>query len=170
MYLLDATVTLSNTQVISNTAENLGAGARMFGASTLNVLGGSSFVNNKALGGVGGAVAATDTSTIRVRDATLHNNTASGNGGAIYSDGTSLTIDKTYLHHNTAQRGGAIFQVNTGATGVISTTLIHSNTSLEGFGAGIRVEGGAITIRDFHPGEQQRWSRLFPGRGAQLPL
>jgi len=148
MYLLDATVTLSNTQVISNTAENLGAGARMFGASTLNVLGGSSFVNNKALGGAGGAVAATDTSTIRVRDATLHNNTASGNGGAIYSDGTSLTIDKTYLHHNTALRGGAIFQVNTGATGVISTTLIYSNTSLEGFGAGIRAEGGAITIRD----------------------
>ena len=95
MYIYDATVTLSNTQVISNTTKNLGAGVRMFGASTLNVLGGSSFGNNQALGGTGGAVAATPPSVIRVRDATLHNNTASGNGGAIYSNGSSLTINRT---------------------------------------------------------------------------
>jgi predicted outer membrane repeat protein len=148
MYIYDATVTLSNTQVISNTTKNLGAGARMFGASTLNVLAGSALINNQALGGVGGAVAGTNTSTIKVRDAIIQNNTASSYGGAIYSNGSSLIIDKTYLHHNTAQRGGAIYQEGAGATGVISTTLVYSNTSLEAFGAGIRAVGGAMTIRD----------------------
>jgi hypothetical protein len=52
------------------------------------------------------------------------------------------------LHRNLAQRGGAIYQEGAGATGVITTTLVYSNTSLQSFGAGIRVAGGAFTIHD----------------------
>ena len=74
LYIYDATVTLSNTQVQTNTTPNLGAGVRMFGTSTLNVLGGSSFVNNQATGGVGGAIAATNVPDINVNNATFQNN------------------------------------------------------------------------------------------------
>jgi len=116
MYLYDAAVTLSNTQVISNTTANLGAGARMFGTSTLNVLGGSSLVNNKALGGVGGAVAATNTATINVRDATIQYNTASGSGGAFYLDAGSLDFDGWWdVRWNQAgANGGAVALSGTG--------------------------------------------------------
>ena len=73
---------------------------------------------------------------------------SNGYGGAIYSNRSALKVHRTYLHRNLAQRGGAIYQEGAGATGAITTTLVYSNTSLQSFGAGIRVAGGAITIRD----------------------
>ena len=58
LYVRDATVTLDNSQIISNTAGIVGGGVRLYGG-TLNVTNGSSLVNNKALNGEGGAIAAT---------------------------------------------------------------------------------------------------------------
>ncbi len=81
------------------------------------------------------------------RCSSLYSNTASSDGGAIYSNAGKLVVNSTHLHRNTAQRGGAIYQEGAGATGVISNTLVYSNTSLLAFGAGIRVETGAMTIR-----------------------
>jgi predicted outer membrane repeat protein len=110
MYIYDATVTLSNTQVQSNTTQNLGAGARMFGTSTLNVLGESSFISNLAYGGVGGAIAATNVPDINVSDATFQNNFASTNGGAIYMD--AGTLDATgwwdFRFNDAIGNGGAV--------------------------------------------------------------
>ncbi len=116
MYIYDATVTLSNTQVISNTTKNLGAGARMFGTSKLDVLDGSSFVNNKALGGVGGAVAATNSATIRVRDGIIKSNTASSHGGAFYLDSGSIDFEGFWdVRSNWAGgNGGAVAVVGSG--------------------------------------------------------
>ncbi|MBI5651759.1 MAG: hypothetical protein HZC40_15150 [Chloroflexi bacterium] len=110
MYLYDATVTLSNTQVLSNTTNNLAGGARMFGTSVLNILGGSSFINNKALGGVGGAIAATNASDINAANATFQYNSSSSHGGAIYMDAGTLDFDGTWdIRYNTAiGNGGAI--------------------------------------------------------------
>lgn len=90
LYIYDATVTLSNTQVQTNTTPNLGAGARLFGTSVLNVLGGSAFLGNRATGGVGGAIAATSTPDINITNATFQNNLASSHGGAIYLDAGTL--------------------------------------------------------------------------------
>jgi predicted outer membrane repeat protein len=68
----------------------------MFGTSMLNILGGSAFINNKALGGVGGAIAATNTPDINVRDATFQSNSSSSHGGAIYMDAGTLDFDGTW--------------------------------------------------------------------------
>jgi predicted outer membrane repeat protein len=115
LYLYDATVTLSNTQVQTNTTPNLGAGVRMFGTSVLDVLGGSAFNNNQASGGVGGAIAATNAPDINVNNATFQNNSASTHGGAIYLD--DGTLDATgwwdFRFNSAGGNGGAVAVVNT---------------------------------------------------------
>jgi predicted outer membrane repeat protein len=116
LYLYDATATLSNTQVQTNTTPNLGAGGRMFGTSVLNVLGGSSFISNQASGGVGGAIAATNAADINVTNATFQHNSASSHGGAIYLD--AGTLDATgwwdFRFNAAGGNGGAVAVVNTG--------------------------------------------------------
>ncbi len=116
LYIYDATVTLSNTQVQTNTTPNLGAGVRMFGTSVLNMLGGSSFIANQASGGVGGAIAATNVPDINVSDATFQNNSASTHGGAIYLEGGTLDATGWWdFRFNTAGgNGGAVAVVGTG--------------------------------------------------------
>jgi predicted outer membrane repeat protein len=116
LYLYDATVTLSNTQVQTNTTPNLGAGARLFGTSVLNVLGGSAFNANSATGGVGGAIAATNTPDINVTNATFQNNLSSSHGGAIYLD--AGTLDATgwwdFRYNSASGHGGAVAVEGTG--------------------------------------------------------
>ena len=116
LYIQDAAVTLSNTQVLSNTAASKGGGARLFGASTLDVLGGSSFVNNRALDGEGGAIAATSAPDINVQDATFQYNSASTHGGAIYLDAGTLDAEGAWdIRFNQATlNGGAVAVLGTG--------------------------------------------------------
>ncbi len=115
LYIYDATVTLSNTLVMSNTVQNLGGAARMFGTSTLNVLAGSVFRNNHALGGVGGALAATNIPDVNVSGAIFQDNTASSHGGAIYVDGGTLDFTGAWaMRANLAGgSGGAIHVAGT---------------------------------------------------------
>lgn len=124
LYIYNATVTLSNTQVQSNTTNNLGAGARLFGTSTLNVMGGSAFVNDRALGGAGGAIAATNTPDINVADATFQSNSATTDGGAIYLDGGTLDFtgqwDVRFNHAN--GNGGAVAVLGTGDADLRAST------------------------------------------------
>ncbi|HSD85663.1 MAG TPA: choice-of-anchor Q domain-containing protein, partial [Anaerolineae bacterium] len=116
LYLYDATVTLSNTQVQSNTTPNLGAGVRMFGTSRLDVLGGSSFTSNWAFGGVGGAIAATNMPDINVNNATFQNNSASSHGGAIYLEAGTLDASGwwDFRFNSASGNGGAVAVVGTG--------------------------------------------------------
>jgi fibronectin-binding autotransporter adhesin len=110
LYIFDATVTLSNTQVLSNTASTVGGGARLYGLSTLNVLGGSSFTDNKALNGEGGAIAATNTPDINATGAVFMNNSAAGNGGAIFLDAGTLDFNGAWdvRLNNALGNGGAV--------------------------------------------------------------
>jgi predicted outer membrane repeat protein len=116
LYIYDATVTLSNTLVQTNTTPNLGAGVRMFGTSRLDVLGGSSFTSNWASGGVGGAIAATNAADINVSDATFQNNSASTHGGAIYLDAGTLDAAGwwDFRFNSASGNGGAVAVVGTG--------------------------------------------------------
>jgi predicted outer membrane repeat protein len=136
LYIYDSTVTLNNTQVISNTANNLGGGARLFGTSTLNVLNGSSFINNRALHGMGGAIAATNSADINATNATFQSNSASGDGGAIYLDAGTLDFNGSWdVRFNTATgNGGAVAVLGTGdadfnVTGGPGDSYLGSNSA-----------------------------------------
>jgi len=123
MYIYDATVTLSNTQVLSNTTSNLGGGARLFGISTLNILGGSVFRGNRAFGGVGGAIAATNSADINANHAVFSANTASSHGGAIYLDSGTLDFTGAWdvSFNQAGGNGGAVAVTGTGNAGFFAT-------------------------------------------------
>ncbi len=148
LYIQDATVTLSNTQVLSNTAASKGGGARLFGASTLDVLGASSFVNNRALNGEGGAIAATSAPDINVQDATFQYNSASTHGGAIYLDAGTLDVEGAWdIRFNQATlNGGAVAVLGTGdadfrVTGGLGSSLLAVNNA-GGSGGALYVTNG----------------------------
>jgi predicted outer membrane repeat protein len=159
MYIYDATVTLSNTQVQSNTTQNLGAGARLFGTSTLNVLGGSSFINNRASGGVGGAIAATNLPDINVNNATFQYNFSSSHGGAIYMDAGTLDFTGQWdVRWNSAMgNGGAVAVLGTGdvdfSAGGASDSLLGVNTA--GGDGGALYVGNDDTVQLYAASGQQ---------------
>jgi parallel beta-helix repeat protein/predicted outer membrane repeat protein len=138
MYIYDATVTLTDTQVNSNTTANLGGAVRMFGNSTLDILGGSSFTNNRALGGDGGAIAATSTPIINIQNAAFRFNTSSANGGGVISSGAVTVANSVFAGNTASGSGGGLYL---GATGsVITNTTFSSN--LANMGGGVFNNGG----------------------------
>ncbi|MHB1357729.1 MAG: choice-of-anchor Q domain-containing protein [Anaerolineae bacterium] len=126
MYIYGSTVTLDNTDVLSNTAGDLGGAVRLFEGSTLNVINGSIFRANRALDGEGGAIAATSGSTINLNDANLTGNVASTDGGAVHIFGGSLVaVNSTFADGQAANHGGAIASSN--ATVTISSDFNTCN-------------------------------------------
>ncbi len=124
LYVLNSVVTLDHSQVLSNTAEGLGGGVRLFGTSTLTLSNGSELRNNVALNGPGGGIAATGTPDITISDSTLYSNTASLDGGAIYLDAGALDFSGWWdVRSNAAGgNGGAIAVEGTGDAGFAATT------------------------------------------------
>ncbi len=138
IYMYDATVTLSGTQVISNTTANLGGAVRMFGSSTLNILAGSSFTNNTALGGDGGAIAATGTPVIDIQNAAFRFNSASANGGGVISSGAVTVANSLFASNTAGGSGGGMYLGATGST--ITNTTFSSNSA--NLGGGLFNNGG----------------------------
>jgi len=147
IYANSSTITLDNSQIISNTAGMLGGGIRLFTGSTLNMLNGSIIAHNETLNGEGGGIGAYDSSTtINIQNTNFQDNTASTNGGAIYNQDSTLIVGQSTFYGNTAERGGGIFQTGANAQTEIDNALFHHNTSTTGFGAGIRTEEGQFSV------------------------
>ncbi|MFP4393905.1 MAG: PKD domain-containing protein [Anaerolineales bacterium] len=110
VYINASTVTLDNSRVISNTAGRAGGGFRLWNGGTLNVLNGSSIINNHALNGEGGAVAASGAPDINISDAVVRDNTASTHGGAIHIDSGTLDFTGSWMlrQNEAGENGGAV--------------------------------------------------------------
>ena len=116
LYISDSTVTLDGSQILSNTARANGGGVRLWNASTLNITNGSTFVNNQALTGEGGAIAATGTSDVNISNATLQHHSAATHGGAIYLNAGTLDLTGWWdlRWNNAGGNGGAVAIYSTG--------------------------------------------------------
>jgi len=164
-YIYNATVTLSDTQVMSNTASDLGGGARMFGTSTLNILGGSAFTNNKALDGEGGAIAATNSPEINVSDATFQSNSASTNGGGIVSV-QALNLTGARFFGNTAA-GGSGGGVYAGGAASVENSVFAGNTASDsGGGLYLNAPSSAITNTTFTSNSANMGGGVYNNGGA----
>ncbi len=124
MYIYNATVTMSNTVVANNTAANFAGGVRLFGTSSLHILDGSQFTNNRSLAGNGGGIAATNLPDIHVQNSSFQGNHASGSGGAVYLDAGNVFFDRSVsLVENLAgANGGALAIVGTGNASLQATS------------------------------------------------
>ncbi len=144
LLVYSSTVTLDNSQVLSNTADIYGAGIYMLEASVLNVLDGSHIAHNHALNGPGGGIVAVGAPDINISDATLRDNTAATDGGAIYIDAGTLdfTGGWTLSSNEASGNGGAVAVLGTADTDFDagSYSLIYNNS------AGIN--GGVIYVEN----------------------
>ena len=173
LYANGAALHFVDGQVGGNTAAHDGGGLYLTNGSTLTGLaaagiGQSSYPNSARWGGGiysdnssltfkgsishntaserGGGIAALGASDLTIARAVLRENTAVMYGGGIYAQDSTLNVHHTRMHRNVGTRGGALFQEGTSAVADLSNTLIYSNTSTSRFGAGIRAEGGSLTM------------------------
>jgi len=131
---VDGTLTLADSEVISNTATT-GAGIRAQGPAL--TLSGSTVAHNTASGDAGGI--AVDKGLTTLSNSSLISNTAAGNGnggGLRIAPGSTAVLSGTTLAGDAAGRDGGGVE-NAGALTTINSTL-NGNTA----GAGRR--GGAI--------------------------
>ena len=149
IYLNNSTLTVDNSQIVSNTAGTAGGGMRLNGTSTLNVLNDSHIDDNEALGGDGGAIAAVGTPTINISNATLMGNAAGTNGGAIFLDAGTLNFTGGWtLRENTAAgNGGAIAVIGTAVTSFSAGgySLVYFNRALGGHGGMVYLGNNTTT-------------------------
>ncbi|MBN2001726.1 MAG: hypothetical protein JXA21_00100 [Anaerolineae bacterium] len=122
--LYNSTATLSNSHVLSNTADLAGAGVYLVATSSLNVLSGSVIAYNRVITGNGGGIAATNMPDLHISDATLQHNTASANGGAIYLNAGALDFSGRWdvRWNHAGGNGGAVAVEGTGDADFAATT------------------------------------------------
>jgi hypothetical protein len=124
IYINGSTVTLDNSQVISNTAGTNGGGIRLWGTSTLDVNNGSRISYNQSLNGEGGAIAAAGTPDINITGGTFQHNHAETDGGAIFLNAGTLDFDGVWdvRWNNAYGNGGAVAVVGSGSADFKATT------------------------------------------------
>lgn len=169
-----STVTLDNSQVLSNTADVGGGGIYMLETSTLNVLNGSVIANNQALNYGGGGIAATDVPDINISDATLRDNSAGSDGGAIHIEGGTLDFTGGWsLLRNTASGSGGAVAVLGDAEASFRAggySFVYFNRALSGHG-GVLYLGNNTTTRLYATAGHEMYiygNRAIGGNGGAL--
>ncbi len=141
IFMYKATVSIVNTNFISNSAAGNIGGAILSSLGNLNVIS-STFSNNSAY--QGGAIFGSGTA-VTITQSTFAGNVASDKGGAVFVEASSgygfIVINSTF-YSNTAGYGGAL--VNQSSTILINDTL-SNNRGITGTG-GITNTGGTIDV------------------------
>jgi PEP-CTERM motif len=141
------TLTVSNSNLSYNTANNNGGGIANDGTLTLS---GCTLSNNSvpqgAIGGIGGGIA--NFGTLTISGCSLSNNFADGGyGGGFYNDGAA-TISGSTLFGNSAWGGGGIYD-GAGTLTVSGSTLSGNVAAYSG--GGIYITGGpygTVTVKN----------------------
>lgn len=133
-YANNTTVTISNTEFVSNTGYSGGAIVSSGDLVEMTIRG-SYFANNSANGGGGGAIYYTtdQDSSIDIVDSVFHNNIATSNGGAFTNVATSASITATTFTDNHGLNGGAIAAL--GSLNIRNSTF--SGNQADGSGGGL---------------------------------
>ena len=134
----NATLLISNTQVISNTSTGDGGAIENFGSLTVihALLGG-----NRS-SGTGGAIWSRKQLTL-LNSQVTHNH-ASEDGGGLANDAGALFVQNSTVADNTGGRGGGIF--NRGGRATIEGALVARNAATSTFGGGIINLLGVMTV------------------------
>lgn len=101
-------LTINNSKFTDNTTKT--HGGALYSSDSIKVSG-SSFENNRANGGDGGAVASRHDGRIEINNASFNNNYSYGNGGAVSSSYYTRTDirNSTFTNNISENKGGAIY-------------------------------------------------------------
>ncbi len=160
------TISFTNVQVISNTADATGGGINFFGESpalTINatsVISGNTTLGPSGLGGNGGGINIRTTSggSVAIHGTTIANNTSKGTGGGIDIAGAnkaSVTIDNTggasslmsnrsQNNGTSASQGGGLSKDDGTTTASLTNVTISGNHADNQGTAGASPQGGGL--------------------------
>jgi len=156
IYASASTVTISNSQVVSNTAGTNGGAIRVINGCTLNIQNDSVISYNEAQNEEGGAVASSGDNDINISNATFQHNQAFTDGGAIYIDNGTLDFSGWWdLRSNSAGGdGGGIAVEGSGdvdflVTSGLKPSYLALNTA-GGDGGGVFIGNGDTVEINVH--------------------
>src|SRR5574344_765709 len=140
-------ITLGQSTFQNNQAVN-GMGGAIFNAASMSI-GPSTFDSNAATKSNGGAIANLGTMTItgtQENQAKVTNNTAGGAGGAIYNQG-NMTIDNALFNNNSTNADGGAIQNNVAINnGVYGDSNLTITNSTFTDNQALKYIGGAISV------------------------
>ncbi|MBN1536490.1 MAG: hypothetical protein JW908_07145 [Anaerolineales bacterium] len=156
MYIFgdNAYITVTNSSIVTNTANFYFGGVRLYGNSTLTLEEGSDLSYNDATTNGGGGLGLSD-GVVNIDSSKVSYNTTPINGGGLYLiNGTLNIIDSEVTHNTATQDGGGIYNLG----GVINITCLDDsgqvsyNTATNGDGGGIYDNSGnTLTIYESGP-------------------
>ena len=130
-----ADVTLTNVELLGNTADDGGAIANAGTLSLTDV----TIDGNKAANNGGGLF---NTGTASLNRVTISANDADGEGGGVFNDGVSFSATNVTISGNAANRGGGFYQFNSNPA-TLQNATITDNSGVTRAG-GIEVRGDAL--------------------------
>ncbi|RIK44388.1 MAG: hypothetical protein DCC55_02805 [Chloroflexi bacterium] len=140
-------LTVSHSNILSNTTANWGGGITNVDGGALNLIH-STLSGNRTTGatGLGGGIFSN--STVYVVNSTLSHNSAAG-GGAIFSDRGTLSVVNSTIHGNNGNNGplggGGIVNIGGGTVSVVNSTLSDNQTTDAG-GAILNLDNSTASI------------------------
>eukprot|EP00944_MAST-04C_sp_MAST-4C-sp1_P003884 g3884.t1 len=145
--ILDGQITILNSVVSSNSAQNQGGGFRVQGGKI--TISNSVVSSNSA--NEGGGFYILD-GQITILNSVVSSNSAQNQGGGFRVQGGKITISNSVVSSNSANEGGGFYILDGQIT--ILNSVVSSN-SAQNQGGGFRVQGGKITISN-------NWWRFNP--------
>ena len=138
VYISNATATIRNNQVFSNTAQ-WGGGLHLYDSAA--TLSGNTVISNTANQGGGLFLWFSDNATLSSN--TVISNTANDAGGGLYLMNSDATLSGNTVSANTVPHGGGLYLMHSDAT--LSGNTILSNTAI-GQGGGLWLDFSDATL------------------------
>lgn len=137
-------LTVSHSNILSNTTANWGGGITNVDGGALNLIH-STLSGNETTAAVGLGGGIFSNSTVHVVNSTLRDNSAAG-GGAIFSDKKALSVVNSTIHGNNGPLGGGgIINAGGGTLSVVNSTLSDNHTTDAG-GAILNADNSTASI------------------------
>jgi hypothetical protein len=143
---LGSNATLINTRVLSNSTENIGGGLCAVGGLTVID---SVFEHNATLTLVsqphygGGAIWADDEAVVTIRGTRIIDNRATRRGGGLYIQSSALTVTNSVIADNYAASLGSGLYIMDSSADLLHTTLARNHG---GDGSGMQITGAGSTV------------------------
>lgn len=139
IHIYDATLDVSNSDFLGNSADNNGGG--IYADETDVTISDSTFRDNS---GVGGAIAQFE-STLYINESQFVQNDSRSYGGAIYSTGETTIANSSFVANEASNSGGALYLKNEDQS--IATSTFLQNVSGESGGA-IKISSANTEIKN----------------------
>ena len=146
--LNDVAATITNSQIVSNTAASGDGGGINAGPNVTLSLANSAVLSNTALGGGGLSL---NNSAVSLDNVNLTGNQASGSGGGVALSQATAVITNSQIANNTAGWSGGGLALDNNASVTLTSVTVQGNQAVSsGYaaGGGVDTRNSSLTLND----------------------